>query len=159
MSPPASAPNMSFDETPSSNARTGTPQGAKRDSTFAFEHQLPDPAAKRQERHPDPAKSARTSIKLTQTTLAEHNEQYDDLAASFDAEMNSRVVQNAGKGMGFDMKLDCYDQAAVGLMDWLDSRNTELRAHLLFKNPGDIAAMIQAASSFETALADATTVG
>ena len=62
-------------------------------------------------------------------------------------------MQEAGKQMGFDMKLDCYEQATTNLMDWFESQNTLFRERPIFKDPQDVASIDIIARSFGIALA------
>jgi hypothetical protein len=102
-----------------------------------------------------PKKSATPAtipLKPTQDNLLVLKEQSDIGTASFLSEVRSRNLQEAGKSMGFNLKLDCYEPIPVSIEDWCESQNTLLEDRPILKDPQDLAEMATIAKAFETAL-------
>jgi hypothetical protein len=91
-------------------------------------------------------------IAPTQDILIALEEKFDIGNALFDGEVRSRTLQEAGKSMGFDLKLDCYDPAPVSIEDWCESQDTLLQERPILKDPQDLVEMGAIAEDFETAL-------
>jgi hypothetical protein len=96
--------------------------------------------------------SATIPLKPTHENLLVLEERLDIGTASFCSEVRSRNLQEAGKSMGFNLKLDCYDSMPVSIEDWCESQNTLLEDRSILKDPQDLAEMAAIAKAFETAL-------
>jgi hypothetical protein len=93
-----------------------------------------------------------TSLKLTKDNILYSEEQYDYAAATFYAKIRSRNLQSAGKSMGFNLKLDCYEQATIEINDWCDSQDTLFEVRPIFKDSQDLVEVATIAKEFEVAL-------
>jgi hypothetical protein len=94
-------------------------------------------------------------LQLTEAALANYNERSNDLDASFDADVRERAVQEAGRKMGFDLKLDCYEMDKQEFREWYDTQKTIFRERPIFKDRQDIVEMGKIAVKFGAALASA----
>jgi hypothetical protein len=91
--------------------------------------------------------------RLTKNNLIETAKRYSKIATLFDEDAKSRVRQDAGRQMGFHLRLECYEQAATNIIDWIESTDTLFKERPIFKDSGDISAMGKIAKSFEAAFA------
>ena len=66
------------------------------------------------------------------------DDSYDDNTASFNNEVKTRAIQEAGKQLGFDLKLDRYEQAATSFKDWVESQDTLFPERHIFRDSRDI---------------------
>jgi hypothetical protein len=95
-------------------------------------------------------------LRPTEDNLLVLEGQCDIGTASFCNEMHSRRIQEAGKSMGFNLKLDCYELAPVSINDWCESQITLPEDRPIFKDTQDIDDMAAIAKAFETALVQGT---
>lgn len=98
--------------------------------------------------------------KLNERNIAHHNRHYNDLDASFDLAVRSRAIQEAGRQMGFNMRLECYEGEEQTLKAWVDSQienNISLKEKILFKDSQDLRSMAYIAESFQAAISDSRT--
>ncbi|KAH8704654.1 hypothetical protein GQ44DRAFT_831329 [Phaeosphaeriaceae sp. PMI808] len=93
----------------------------------------------------------RRPLKLTKSSLTLYNAQYDESTASFDQEVRSRATQEAGKQMGFNLKLDCYKQPGAGFTDWIESQHELFQERPIFKDSQDFISVDLIAKAFDAA--------
>ena len=115
--------------------------------------------SKRVKRAHSPHTSIKALPKLTEEALSVFDTLYDANAASFDDEKKARVLQEAGKQMGFNLKLDCYEQAASNFQDWLKFQPALFKERsVIFKDKEDVESSNKVAETFDVALAKASSV-
>ncbi|KAF2821344.1 hypothetical protein CC86DRAFT_459016 [Ophiobolus disseminans] len=100
----------------------------------------------------------KTPANLTKDALNFFEEHYNIDTASFDGEVRSRVLQETGKQMGFNLKLDCYEQAACSFRDWLEYQTASRIEQPVFKDKEDIESVDALAKAFDISLANASRV-
>jgi hypothetical protein len=93
-------------------------------------------------------------LQLTEAALANYNEQYGELDVSFDTDVRERAVQEAGRKMGFNIKLDCYEADKPELVEWYAMQKTLFREPPIFKDRQDLVEMGEIAVNFGAALAN-----
>jgi hypothetical protein len=74
----------------------------------------------------------------------------DVTSAMFDGDTRSRALQEAGKQLGFHLRLECYEQSTAIIGDWAQSLEFLFGERPIFKDHDDIVAMRKIAESFET---------
>jgi hypothetical protein len=111
----------------------------------------------RKHRLPTPS-SITPLLQLTEAALANYNEQYNDLDVLFDTDVRERAVQEAGRKMGFNLKLDCYEADKQEFMEWYETQKTLFRERPIFKYRQDLAEMGEIAMTFGAALENAMKV-
>lgn len=113
--------------------------------------------SKRQKSSHCPLDIAKSPSTLTRRALHQLSEMQDEGAALFDAEIRTRAIQEAGQQLGFNLKLDCYEQAASTFAEWLQSRHTLFAERPIFKEKDDTRAVLtiaQASSVRESMASD-----
>jgi len=133
-----------------------SPAAAKRTPLTRLDENI---ISKRVKRAHSPHTSIKAPPKLTEETLSVFDTLYHANATSFDGEKKARALQEAGKQMGFDLKLDCYEQATSSFQDWLRSQPAPfMERFIIFKDKEDIEALNRIAESFDVALAKASDI-
>jgi hypothetical protein len=127
-------------------------------STFHPPHSATAPPPKRRKIIHTLHTSIVAPQRLTEETLLRLDEQYSYEDASFDGDVKTRALQEAGRQMGFHLKLDCYEQAASSLVDWLDAYATLSKERPVFKDKEDVRAVEAIAKVFGVGIANASNV-
>jgi hypothetical protein len=83
--------------------------------------------------------------------LDRYNAQVKGSFLAFDADFRAYAVQEAGKKMDIDLKLDCFEGPKYEREEWVMSQNLMFRERQLFQSVCKIPSMVVATSSFDVA--------
>jgi hypothetical protein len=89
-----------------------------------------------------------TPHRITKTNLVRLSKARNVKNALFDDDERSRALQEAGKLLGFNLRLECYEQTTTRIEDWAQSLEFLLSERSIFKDYEDIVAMSRVAESF-----------
>jgi hypothetical protein len=65
--------------------------------------------------------------RLTEAILVEHDLLYDDSKKTFQTEVRIRELQDAGRKLGFDLPLHCYEKHHRNPDDWIEEQALRTR--------------------------------